>query len=211
MRLILIRHGASLHAQRGIIANGASCPGLTDAGFEQVQRLADRLCALPDASDMRTILSSPALRALQTAEVIARALKIAPILQDDDLTEIRPGVAEGLTAEAYQAQYGAFDWTAEPARPFAPGGESWNAFIARVQAALSRLAETYDGQTVLAATHAGFIVAAFRVLFDIAPRAGDQTRRGWLDPMHTGLTEWQVSAGRWTLVRYNDTAHLSRQ
>ena len=30
MRLILIRHGASFHQVRAIIANGASCPGLTE-------------------------------------------------------------------------------------------------------------------------------------------------------------------------------------
>jgi probable phosphoglycerate mutase len=89
-------------------------------------------------------------------------------------------------------------------RPFAPGGENWLQFIERVHATLHRLAETYAEQTVLVATHAGFIVASFLVLFRV-PRSGVEA---WLDPLHTSLTEWQVAGGVWTLRRYNDTAHL---
>jgi len=203
MRLILIRHGASAHTLRGIIAGGSSCPGLTDDGFKQAHLLARRLRTMPEASVCHTVLSSPVLRAQQTAEVLARTLEILPITQDNDLTEVHPGAAEGLSWDAYRSEYGAFDLVAEPTRPFAPRGESWLQFIGRVRAALQRLAETYSGQTVLAVTHAGFIVASILVVFDI-PRPG----RGWLEPLHTSLTEWNVTPERWTLVRYNDTSHL---
>ncbi len=203
MRLILIRHGASVHTLRGMIAGGSSCLGLTDDGFKQAQLLASHLHTMPEASDYHTLLSSPVLRAQQTAEVLARTLDILPITQDNDLTEVHPGVAEGLSWDAYQSQYGAFDLVTEPTRPFAPRGESWLQFIGRVRAALQRLAETYSGQTVLVVTHGGFIVASILVVFDIPP-----TSRGWLDPLHTSLTEWNVTPERWTLVRYNDTSHL---
>src|SRR5258708_4271916 len=206
MRLILIRHGASVHALRGIIAGGSSCPGLTDEGFKQAHLLAGLFRTTPEASDCHTILSSPVLRAYQTADVLARTLEILPIIQDNDLTEVHPGEAEGLSWDAYRSQYGEFDLVAEPTRPFSPGGESWLQFLGRVRAALQRLAETYAGQTVLAVTHAGFIVASILVMFDI-PRSGTGNR-GWLDPLHTSLTEWAATPERWTLVRYNDTSHL---
>lgn len=202
MRLILIRHGASAHG--GIIARRLSCPGLTDEGFKQAHLLSRRLNTMPEASDCHAVLSSPVLRAYQTAEVLARSGEILPITQDNDLTEIHPGEAEGLSWDAYRSQYGEFDIVAEPSRPFAPGGESWLQFMGRVRAALQRLAETYSGQTVLAVTHAGFIVASILVVFEI-PR----TSRGWLEPLHASLTEWNVTPERWTLVRYNDTAHLN--
>ena len=212
MRLILIRHGASEHQVRGMIAAGASCPGLTDDGFKQADLLAERLETLPEAADCHAFLSSPVLRAYQTAEVLAHRLELHPIIQDHDLTEVNPGVAEGLTREAYRSQYGEFDLAAEPTRPFAPGGESWLQFIDRVRTVLQRLAETYAGQTVLAVTHAGFIVASVLVVFDI-PRQGAEagkqpSMRGWLNPANTSLTEWMVTPEAWTLVRYNDTAHL---
>lgn len=59
------------------------------------------------------------------------------------------------------------------------------------------------GQTVVAATHAGFIVASFLTRFAI-PRPGTGTR---IDPDFARLTEWRVQQGSWRLVRYNDTAH----
>jgi len=203
MRLMLIRHGVSSHNSGSIITGRSSCTGLVDEGFKQAHLLANRLRTMPKVSDCHTILSSPVLRAQQTAEVLARTLEILPVIQDNDLTEIHPGAAEGLSWDAYRSEYGEFDLVAEPTRPFAPHGESWLQFIGRVRATLQRLAETYSGQTVLAATHAGFIVASILVMFDI-PR----TCSGWLDPLHTSLTEWDVTPERWTLVRYNDTSHL---
>src|SRR5690242_16943223 len=126
MRLILIRHGASAHG--GIIARRSSCPGLTDEGFKQAHLLAGRFRTGLEASDCHTVLSSPVLRAYQTAEVLASTMEILPIIQDNDLTEIYPGEAEGLSWDAYRSQYGEFDLVAEPSRPFAPGGESWLQF-----------------------------------------------------------------------------------
>jgi len=66
------------------------------------------------------------------------------------------------------------------------------------------LAARHDGETVVAVTHARFIVATLLVAFGI-PRPGTGA---WLAPAHTGLTAWRVAGGRWELARYNDTAHL---
>ncbi|MBI1255964.1 MAG: hypothetical protein GC204_00695 [Chloroflexi bacterium] len=205
-RLILIRHGASLHMQQDIITGEATCPGLSDEGLQQVDLLARRLRTMPEIADCETLLSSPFLRAQQTADVLARTLPIRPIISDRDLTEVRPGAAEGLTMAAYRAQYGEFDLPAHPTRPFAPGGETWFQFIERVRTTLYRLAETYAEQTVLVVTHAGFIVGSLLTLFDV-PRSG-AGRVARFELNNTSLTEWQVSAGVWTLAKYNDTTHL---
>jgi len=69
---------------------------------------------------------------------------------------------------------------------------------------MDRLAGRYAGQTVVAVTHAGFIVVSILELFDI-PRSGG---RAWLDPRPTALTEWSRSNGIWRLERYNDTSHV---
>jgi probable phosphoglycerate mutase len=199
MRLLLIRHGESEHSRRGMIAGYASCPGLTVYGLEQAQLLADRMRAGGEASDCAALLSSTVLRARQTAEVLERELQLAPIEQDCDLCELHPGAADGLLWEQYRASYGDFDLVAEPNRPFAPGAESWLDFLSRVRITLDRLAARFDGQTVIAVTHAGFIVASLLVLFAI-PRPGTGAR---IDPAYASIMEWEYAKPAWRLVRYN--------
>ena len=203
MRLLLVRHGDSEHARRGLIADVAGCPGLTADGAAQAQRLAERLGRTGEAAGA-VLLSSPVLRARQTAAILAPGLR-ATVEAKGDLRELIPGVADGLSWDQYRAVHGQFDALAQPDRPFSPGGESWNAFLARVKATMLDLAASDDDRTVVAVTHAGFIVAAMLVMFDI-PRPGNET---FLDPANTGVTEWDCTAGRWRLTRYNDTAHLA--
>jgi broad specificity phosphatase PhoE len=169
VRLVLIRHGESAHASRGIIADVAGCTGLTERGVMQVRALASRLQATGEIAACRTLLSSPVPRARQTAALLAPALSISAVEEDDALCEVRPGAADGLSWEAYRATYGACDLLTSPGRPFAPGGESWGEFMARVRTTHQRLAERFAGQTVVAVTHAGFVVASLLVLFDIPP------------------------------------------
>lgn len=200
MRLVLIRHAESEHGVRGVIAMPSGCGGLTGRGFQQAQALADQLRTTGELKDCRALICSPALRARQTADVLADALPVEVIEQDGGLCEIYPGEADGLSWGEYRAKFGGFDLVTFPVRPFSPGGESWSDFLLRVRATLERLAERFTGQTVVAVTHAGFIVASFLVLFDI-PRPGTGTR---LDPAHLSLTEWHVSEASWRLVRFND-------
>jgi broad specificity phosphatase PhoE len=207
MRLILIRHGESEHSLRGMIAGYATCPGLAARGFQQAQLLADRLRTTGEAGDGVALLSSTVLRARQTAEVLGRELHLGPIKQDCDLCELHPGAADGLSWDAYRKMYGTFDLIAEPDRPFAADAESWLEFMGRVRTTLERLAIRFDGRTVVAVTHAGFIVASFLVLFAI-PRPGTSTR---VDPAYTAITEWEYTAPTWRLVRFNDAAHLLNQ
>ena len=205
MRLLLIRHGASHHSAAGLIAMPRDCAGLTDAGLAQVGALARRLAVTGELADTATLLTSPVRRARETADLLRPAFPAATVARQPGLMELLPGAADGLTLARYRAAYGDWDPVARPARPFAPGGESWQDFLARARATLDTLAARHEGATVVAVTHAGFIVATLLVAFDI-PRPGTGA---WLAPAHTGLTEWRVADGRWELARYNDTAHLA--
>ncbi len=207
MRLILVRHGESHHAQRGIVAGLAGCAGLTERGVAQSRALAQRLAATGELSDAVALLSSPVPRARQTAEILAGALASGPVATDRGLCELDPGEADGLSWEDYRSRYGAFDLSANPERPFAPGGESWSDFVGRVRATLGRLADRFDGRTVVAVTHAGFVVVSLLDRLAI-PSAGERAR---LEPELTSLTEWRVANAAWYLERYNDTFHLTDQ
>src|SRR5262249_44377751 len=159
------------------------------------RRLAERLRATGEVSDCVALLSSTVLRARQTAEVLGRELGFGGVEQDCDLCELHPGAADGLSWEAYREKYGTFDLIEEPNRPFAAGAESWLDFLGRVRVTLDRMATRFDGQTVIAVTHAGFIVASLLVLFEIPrPSTGAQ-----VDPMYTAITEWEFSHTAWRL------------
>ncbi|HUX88564.1 MAG TPA: histidine phosphatase family protein [Chloroflexota bacterium] len=204
MRLILIRHGESHHTRDGRLAWVSGCTGLTERGVAQSHQLANRLAHTGELNDVTALLSSPVPRARQTAEILASRLPVPTIETDCDLCELHPGAADGLSWEEYRSRFGIFDLQADPDRPFAPGGESWSEFVSRVGATLDRLAERFAGQTVVAVSHAGFVVVSMLDRLHIPP-AGERAR---LEPIHTSLTEWRVSAMVWRLERYNDTSHL---
>src|SRR5207237_1055828 len=83
----------------------------------------------------------------QTAEVLAGTLHVDAIEEDCDLCEVHPGQAIGLPWDEYRARYGAFNLLASPDRPFAPGGESWSAFLDRVRKTHRRLATRFARRT----------------------------------------------------------------
>ncbi len=204
MRLILIRHGESRIQKREIIAGVRSCEGLTDRGVRQAEMLAERFRIAGEIRDCAALLSSPVLRARQTAERLIHSLPVREIEEDPALTEIDTGVADGITREEYRSRHGEFNLIEHPDRLFAPGGESWTQYLNRVRLKMDRLAERFSDQTVVAVTHAGFIVVSILATFGI-PRPGTSAR---LEPENTSLTEWCFDQGNWRLQRYNDAYHL---
>jgi probable phosphoglycerate mutase len=204
MRLTLIRHAESEHSKLGLIADIRGCRGLTVSGVTQTQRLCARFAQTGELNNCTILLTSPVLRARQTAEMLHQLVPDLALVEDDRLCEVRPGAADGLSWQEYAQQYGQFDLVAEPDRLFAPAGESWIGFLGRTTALLDRLATTYRDQHVVAVTHAGFIVATLLTGFAI-PRPGTDAR---FDPAHTGITEWLFTPQGRALERYNDTFHL---
>jgi broad specificity phosphatase PhoE len=203
MRLVLVRHGESEHASRGIIASHRACLGLTPRGMEQCRQLARRLQVSGEMIDCSVVLVSPAKRAQQTADIMAAVLPNTEFVEDQRLIEIDPGDAEGLHHDAYERRFGMFDLLAEPERAFAPGGESWTQFLTRIRAFQQDLIRQHAGQTILAVAHAGTIVATLLETFSI-PWPGTGAR---FEPTHTALTEWRYD-GSWVLETYNDALHL---
>ena len=198
-RLVLVRHGHSRATEDQVVGGPRGCTGLTERGAAQVARLRDRWHSSGElAADV--LLSSILPRARETAEILAPALDVPPAIEDCDLCELHPGECDGMPWEEFEA----FDLMADPERPLSPGGESLRAFERRVAAALDRLRAEHEGKTVVVATHGGVVMMSLVVLLGI-PRPGTGA---FLDPDNASVTEW-THDGRWSLVRYNDTAHLA--
>jgi broad specificity phosphatase PhoE len=208
-RLVLVRHGASHHKDDGVVGGRRGCRGLTAGGRRQAERLARRLAAERPESPA-AVYCSVLPRAVETTEILAAALARPDIVQDCGLcTWHTPAEADGQPWTDYRRRSsltggGVF-------RPFERGNESWSELVGRAGRALEQIASRHAGDTVVVVTHAE-VVKCSLIVFGGLPLAPGFD----LAVAPTSITEW-VTAGdpdawprpRWTLVRLNDTAHLS--
>ncbi|HEY8544601.1 MAG TPA: histidine phosphatase family protein, partial [Acidimicrobiales bacterium] len=137
MRLLLVRHGDAHAGFHGVIGGPTGCTGLTDRGRAQAAALRDHLAATGRVR-ADVLLTSVLPRAVETATIVAPGLGLEVTGQECDLCEVHTGDADGLTWTEHAARHGTFDMAAEPDRPFAPAGESWNGFHRRVGDLLAR-------------------------------------------------------------------------
>jgi len=124
LNLLLTRHG---HAAAGeVVLGGRLDVPLTDKGRDEARALARRLAGIR----IDRIISSPMLRALETAQTIASG---RPVEVDERLRELDYGRWEGLT----HAEIDVRDpelwarWESDPATTHSPGGESGEELAAR--------------------------------------------------------------------------------
>src|SRR2546425_2853701 len=112
--LYLIRHAEAIAAVQDIIGD----TDLTPLGITQAEHLRDRLAATGEiAADV--LIASTFVRARQTAEIIAPALGL-PVVFDDEVQELRDGAAEGMRFDEYRAKFGEVNPRETPFRAVAP-------------------------------------------------------------------------------------------
>jgi probable phosphoglycerate mutase len=204
--LLLIRHGHSRATADQVVGGHTGCRGLTEEGRAQAARLRDRLLAR-GGLDADALLTSTLPRAIETADIVAGAVRAPVRLADEELCELVPGECDGMSWAEYRERH-SFDMSCEPDRPLSPGGESLSTFHRRVEGAVRRLVREYAGRSIVIVTHGGFIVSSTQVLLGVTDY--DHRRVFHLDPENTAMTEWSRSDDDdpWTLDRYNDAAHL---
>lgn len=203
-RLVLIRHGESIGNATQTIHGPRMCGGLSDAGREQCERLAERLARTGELAG-GILYASQFRRAQETAKLIAPAVGNPEVLIDDGFGEVDWGPdCDGLTWTEIVERYGAPDWDADPELAAVPGAESFGVLHRRVTAAIERVVDLHRGGLVVVCTHGGAIDVAMRHALGVAGR-------GLFDlyTLNTSLTAiTHTSWGRWRIERYNDAAHL---
>jgi broad specificity phosphatase PhoE len=176
-RLLLVRHAptAATRAFAFPLDEPLDAPGRTAA--------AALAAALPSRCE---VLSSPALRCLETAAATGREA-----VRDDALAECDFGGWGGRTL----AEVDASAWMTDPdAVPH--GGESLRAFAARIARWLDEQAAR-DG-AVVAITHAGVVKAA------VVHALGAPLSAFWrVDAAPLSVTELHAHDRRWTVTRLN--------
>jgi len=213
--IVLVRHGEAVCNVSGRCGGPIGCEGLTDRGRAQVAVLAARLTETGELAGADALYASILPRAVETAVLLAPALAAvdgdgvvgpAPVVVEEcGFCELHPGEADGLDWSEFSVRFGNPDWDTDPDHEIAPGGESWTGFVNRVSDALDAVAARHPGELVVVACHAGVVEASLLAKTPVV--GGLSGARMQLRTQHASLTSWEVDAGRWTLLGYNDGAH----
>ena len=192
--IVFARHGQTAPNRDGLVL-GRADPELTEEGHRQAVLLAAALAGEPVAA----IVTSPLLRARQTAEVVAGACGGGvPLAVDQRLVEIDWGAWEGRPAGSL-AVADVDRWRADDGT--APEGESLDSLSRRVESFCVETLE--DDGLVVAVSHVSPIKAA------AAWALGVDGTVAWR--MFLGLASiTRVGRGRTSpvLLSFNETGHL---
>ncbi|HEU0086116.1 MAG TPA: bifunctional RNase H/acid phosphatase [Pseudonocardiaceae bacterium] len=199
-RLLLLRHGQTEYSAQRRYSGRRDLP-LTELGERQAAAAAARLATTNGVS---AVLSSPTLRARQTAKPVADALGV-PLVVHDGLIETDFGAWEGLTfAEARQRDPELHARWLTDTSVAPPGGESMDAVHRRVRRVRDQLLAEYPDATLIAVTHVTPIKALLRMALDAGPSL---LFRLHLDLASLSIAEFYPD-GPASVRLVNDTSHL---
>jgi probable phosphoglycerate mutase len=199
--LLLVRHGQSqpyLHGTPFDLIDGQGDPPLSADGALQ----AHQVCARLAERGIEAIYVSTMRRTAQTAAPLAGELGLTPAveagLREVHLGEWEGGVFRKNVAEGHPI---ALRMMAEERWDVIPGAEPADAFAARVRAAIGRIAAAHPDRRVAAFTHGGVIGQALALAAGSRPFA-------FTGAENASISRLVITAERWIVRGYNDTAHL---
>jgi uncharacterized phosphatase len=180
--LYLVRHGETdWNAQRRV-------QGSTDIPLNATGRMqAETTGALLARREWDSIYSSPLVRAMETASIIARAIGLGQPTTIDAIVERNYGEAEGLNWEEIERAF--------PGDTPVPGRETHEEVAERVVPALMSLAVSRPGESLIVVTHGGVIRS---LVGAVAP--GDTYGSITNGSIHS----FELVAGSLELVAFND-------
>lgn len=192
--IVLVRHGRTALNAAGRLQGRVDEP-LDEMGREQARRLAARL--VPILGDDDLVISSPLVRARDTAAALERDIRI-----DERWIEMSYGVFDGVPQGDVAPEVWS-RWRNDP--EFAPdGGESLLAVTERVHRACDDLREMARDRRVVVVSHVSPIKAA------IAWALGTDPSTSWRMRLDTAaVTRISVSGRGVALVSFNETHHLA--
>ncbi len=144
----VMRHGESHSNEQGVLeTKGDPNNHLTEKGKQQVIESLSYIKTL----GIDLIISSPFVRAQETAHIISSMLSI-PVVTEQKIHEFDMGDYSGRPASEYLEHYGhaylRFDTRVT-------GGETHREMMHRVMKAICEFEETHQGKTILIVTHGG--------------------------------------------------------
>lgn len=231
-RLWIVRHGQSAgnvardqarEAGLGRIAltgRDVDVP-LSDLGRQQSRALGHWFASGEEGDRPNVLLSSPYVRARQTAELFREAGGCKPdqcIRLDERLREKEFGILDGLTTVGIRAEYPQQAEFREILGKFyhrAPGGESWCDVIFRLRSLLDTVGLHHGGCRVMIVAHQ-VVVLCLRYIIENMTEEEILAIDAVEDVANCSITEYRFRPteegdGEMELVRYNVTAPMEAE
>lgn len=199
-RLILLRHGETDLNTTGCFLGDLDIP-LSSKSDHVLKNIAN-FFQFPIAA----IVSSPLIRASQTANIINTELNI-PIIIEPDLKEISFGLWEGKTSKEVAPEILA-QWTSRNVVPTTgpTNGETLEHLGNRVEICLNRICESYPNETIVVVTHTYVIKAALDRAMELPN--GYHANRLWLETGSVTIIDWNLNSDKRIVHRVNWTPNL---
>ncbi|MCU1601464.1 MAG: hypothetical protein JWO22_2173 [Frankiales bacterium] len=195
MELVLVRHALPVRVD-ATDHGGPADPGLSDVGWQQAVRLLEALAL----DEIDALYSSPAARALETAEPLAAKLGL-PLEVEPGLAEFDKEHTSYVPVEELRAENDP-RWHALVAGELQDSQVDAEHFQQTVVDAVESLVARHPGQRAVLFSHSGAINA-------YTARITGQDRLLWFAPSYASLTRIGASRdGRRGLVSLNETGHV---
>ena len=190
--MVLLRHAQTEENAAGRFL-GRSDPGLDALGADQCDRASLRLASVFTTDHPHTVISSPARRAIETAQ----RLGLRDPVIEADIGEIDFGAWEGLTqAEVAERDPVNFRAFSHGVIEGFPGGETVGGVAARTVAVL----EAHRPDSLVVVTHATVVRILVTALLGLPPSS---YRSSFGRPGHLSWTELEQHEGGWRLLTYD--------
>jgi broad specificity phosphatase PhoE len=200
MKIYLTRHGQKLHNQKRFM-DGYYDPDLTELGFQQADKLGERLRDKP----IRYLYSSDLTRTLQTAEKINAHLDL-PLDIHKELREVHMGDWTGKSWDEIKEENSDYyqQWHSHQSDLPYPNGESGAQVFYRADRFLRRLVQCFRND-MLVVTHGGWISSVVCGYMEIPMEKRYHIR---VDNCSLTTLEYDPDQARFYVLNTNDTAHL---
>lgn len=202
-QVLLVRHGET-EWNRVKRIQGHTDIELSELGHTQAHLLGEAL----GGQAIDAVYSSDLLRTQQTARpVLDRALQAgSQIRLDPRLRERNFGCFEGLTWEQIAERWPAQSerWRRRDAEFGPAGGETLADFYQRSVAALTHIASSHPGETIVVVSHGGVLDCLYRAATHISLQAP----RSWV-LANAAINRLLFTSAGFGLVGWNDDNHLT--
>ena len=230
-QLIIVRHGQSAGNVARDLAHDADADRialsirdadvpLSELGVEQAASLGRWFASQPEEDRPEVLLSSPYLRAFQTAQHFRAhcgAPREEPICFDERLREKEFGILDGFTTTGIRNHFPEQAQFRELLGKFyhrSPGGESWCDVILRLRSVMDTISLHHAGRRVMIFTHQ-VVVLCLRYVIEAMDEKQILAIDREGDVANCAITDYRFDPqagpnGNLVLQRYNVTAPMEK-